>query len=1058
MVFAAFFVLGIMSIFRVGQELFPDVELPTMVVVAISPGVAPTEIESQITRPIEDAIAGLNGVERISSFSNDSVSRVVINFREGTSLDDQFIDVREALTVIEDRFPEGTERPGIFKFSATSLPSIELNVYSTGDGVNVRRLVEDILVPRIERIPGVGQAAVFGGTDRAVLVELDVDSLAQTGIPIQQVLQVFSGENITLPAGTVTTGDRTVSLRTVGEFVEVEDIGSIVVGYRDSVPIFLRELAAITLAARPQEEYARSRGGEAVRISVQKQPDYNTVDVNDAVLAAIEASRSTLPPSIAIEVQTNQADAVRDSIGGVADAGWQGGLLAILVLLIFLRNLRSTIIVSAAIPVAVIATLSLIDFAGMTLNITSLMGITLAIGMFVDNAIVVLESIFRKQLAGLPPDQAAIEGTEEVGKAVTASTLTSMAVFLPMLFVGGMAGALFQDLSLTIAFSLFMSLAAAISLIPVLASKFLKVPPAEGGLADHEVSLADVVVHTRSPLLNRISEGIRLALVKLDSGYERIIGWTLDHAWYVVGGSVVLLLMSVGSVLLLGTEFLPEADEGDFSVYFSTRDDASAPFTLELALAIEEVVRREVLPEELLAVSAVVGGGGGASVGGNVNGPNQGAIFVALVDAQNRRRDIWSITRAVDQAIAAEVVDVDHRIQIEGMSALAAMGGGGGSAIQVRVRGRDLEQIAAIAAELETRIAPTTGTRNVRSTWEAGQPERQFVIRSQEASSLGLSSREIATTLRAAYNGIDVSTFRDPQGGDLDVVVLLDEGDRANLDRVSSLFLVNRAGQVIPLENLVDIADGLAPQRIERVGRERVVEVRGDLDGTRPLSDVTADVEVAIASLGPAPPGVEITVEGSAAEMGASFRSLAGALALAIALVYMVMASQFEDFIDPLIVMASVPFATIGMVLSLLITNTTFSILAFAGAILLVGIVVNNAIVLIDYMATLRDRGIDLREAIIAGGRTRLKPILMTTATTVLGLLPLAIGLGPGAELRYPMGRAVVGGLLTSTLITLVLIPAVYWLVEGRLKPWARGRRGRHEVETSTSEMTAEAR
>lgn len=1032
MVFAAFSILGIASLFRVGQELFPDVELPTMVVITVSPGIAPAEMESQVSEPIEDAVASINGIETISSTSSDSVSQVVLGFNESVDLAEKLIDVREVLTEIEDSFPEGTERSAIFKWSASNLPSLEMNVISSVPGIDVRRLAEDVLVPAIERVPGVGQAQIFGGRTEAVLVQLDLDAITKTGIPITQVLQAFSGENVSLPAGSVASDDRTVSLRTVGEFESVGDIGSVLVGYREQIPVFLADIATIELTYEPQAQYAQSRGGDAVRISVQKQPDYNTVDVNDAVLEAVDAAKALLPPSVTIEVQSNQADSVRDSIGGVASAGWQGGLLAIIILLVFLRNVRSTLIVSTVIPVAVIATMSLIDFAGMTLNIVSLMGITLAIGMFVDNAIVVLESIFRKQLTGLDARRAAIEGAEEVAKAVTASTLTSMAVFLPMLFVGGMAGALFEDLSLTIAFSLFMSLAAALSLTPVLSSVFLKVTPvvASGGakLAEHEVSLADVEVTSKSRVIQALSNAIKWGLERLDEGYEWLISWALDHKGQVLLYAVLLLALSVGSVLLLGMEFLPEADEGAFTVAFRTRDDASSAFSLDRALAIERIVT-EVAGDDLETVALTVGGSGGASM--NARAANEGAVFATLTPVQGRRRDIWEITREIDRRVAAEVLDVDHRIQIEGMSALAAEGGGGGSAIQIRIQGRDLDQLARIGEALEAEIEQVPGTRNVRSSFQQGVPERRFVIQRREAVSLGLSAREIATTIRAAYNGVDVTTFRT-EDGEYDVMVILEESDRTDLDRVRNLFLVNRAGELIPMENLVDIDDGRGPQSISRFGRERVIEVRGALDGTRALSDVTDDVEAIITALGAPPPGVTISVEGSAAEMGTSFRSLALALLLAVALVYMVMASQFESFINPLIVMASVPFAAIGLVVALLITNTTFSILAFAGAILLVGIVVNNAIVLIDYMDTLQSRGVPLREAIVKGGRTRLKPILMTTMTTVLGLIPMALGLGAGAELRYPMGRAVVGGLLTSTLITLVVIPTLYAVVEGR--------------------------
>ncbi len=1030
MVFAALLLLGIVSLGRVGQELFPDVNLPTMFVLTTSPGTAPAEIESRITRPIEDAAAAINGVERISSTSLESSSQVIINFAEGTSMGTALVDVREALAAVQGDFPDGTSPPAIFRFSASATPTLQLNVVATADGIDVRDVVKRTLVPAIERVAGVGRVQVFGGRDRAVMVELDLDAVVKTGIPINRILQAFGGDNISLPAGTVSTGDRSVALRTVGEFTSVEDIGSVLVGYLDDVPIFLRELASISLDYRPQEELATAWDREAVRLTVNKQPDANTIRVNEGVFRAIDGVRDQLPRGVSIEVHEDQADTVRDSIGGVVDAGWQGGLLAILVLLFFLRNVRSTVIVATVIPVAVIATISLIDYGGMTLNITSLLGITLAIGMFVDNSIVVLESIYRKALAGLSREDAAMEGAEEVSKAVTASTLTSMAVFLPMLFVGGLAGALFQDLSLTIAFSLFMSLIASLSFIPMLSSKFLRVTPIANAVAgaDHEISLADVEVRTRYRWVNRTGAGVQRFLRALDEGYERSVSVAIEHRAVVIVLAVVLLGASVGSVLLLGTEFLPVADEGYFSVDYETREGASPQFTLAKAQEIEAIIR-EVAGSDIRALGSAAGAGGWR------NASNEGTVRVALVSRHERRRDIWDLTREIDRRIQHEVLDLDHRTRIVGMSSLAAMASGVASDIVVELRGDNLDAMRDHAAAIAADVRQVAGVRNVRSTAESGMQELRFVVRREAASSLGVSAREIATTLRAAYNGTIVSIFSDADG-EHDVVVILNEADRSDLSRVNSLFLVNPAGTRIPIENLIDQADARGPVTIERDSRTRVVRVLADLDGTRPLGDAVSDVERRLAAIGLPPVGVDRSIEGASAEMGASFQSLALALLLAVALVYMVMASQFEDFVVPLIVMASVPFAAIGLVGALLLTNTTFSILAFAGGIMLVGIVVNNAIVLIDYIGTLRIRGLSLPDAIRKGGRTRLKPILMTSLTTIIGLTPMALGLGSGGELRAPIGTAVVGGLITSTLITLVLVPVLYHLVEATIKPY----------------------
>lgn len=1028
MVFLAFFVLGIISLTRIGQELFPNVEFPTLVVITTSPGVGPSEIESTITIPIEGAVATVSGTETISSTSRDSVSQVVINFASGTNLDVAVNDIREALNEIENDFPSGTQRTRIFRFSASQLPSLRLNLYTQTQGINVRQLAEDVIIPRIERIPGVAQANIFGGQEEAVLVQLNLDSLNKLRIPITQVMQVFQGENVNLPGGTIRLADQNIILRTVGEFQTVEDIGNILLGFQERVPIFLSDLAAIDVGFKDQDEFVRTQGLEGIRLAIQKQSEFNTVQVNEAVLQELERLRPTLPPSLQIEIQEDQAEQVRASIGGVANSAWQGGLLAILVLLFFLRNLRSTMIVSAVIPLSIIATFSLIDFGGMTLNITSLMGITLAVGMFVDNAIVVLESIYRKQLMGLSPEDAAIEGSEEVAKAITASTLTTMAVFLPMLFVDGIAGALFQDLSLTISFSLAVSLIGALSFIPVLCAKFLRVQAVPEEIRrkieeeDHELSLADVEVHTRFPWLNRISKGIQRILQSLDDWYEKAIRWSLHHVRWVLVSAVFLLVLSIGSILLLGMEFIPIADEAAFSIRMETRN--GAPFE-ETAIKVGEIeqIIQQIADQDIVTMASRIGDGGS----------NFGDIEVRLTNKDDRTRSVWEITNQVIQQISGQVMDIQFNLTIEGTASLASTGAGDSTPIVVRLAGEDTEANYQYGQQLVALMQQIPGLQSPRVNFSFGKPELQFQIRRREAVGLGLTPLEIAGTIRTAYNGFSASTF-EYDGRDLDVFLILRDEDRNNFARIRELTFTNPAGQQIPLENVVNIIEESGPIAIQRTNRERYIDVQSGTTGERPLNRIIDDLELAIAELGPPPPGTSLSIEGASAEMADSFQSLFLALLLAVALVYMVMASQFESFLNPFIVMFSVPFSIIGLTLALLLTNTTFNILSFTGAILLVGIVVNNAIVLIDYIALLRTRGETLEHAIIKGGRTRLKPILMTTITTLLGLIPMALGIGIGAELRAPMARAVIGGLATSTMITLILIPTIYWVIEERIK------------------------
>jgi HAE1 family hydrophobic/amphiphilic exporter-1 len=1022
------FLLGIVSLSRIGQELFPNINLPTLIIITVNPGTGPFEIESGISKPIETAVAGINGVERIQSSSMESVSQLTLSFVQDSDMNKAITDVREAINTVEDDFPDGTERAQVFKFSPSNLPSLRLNFYTESQGINIRKLVIDEIIPEIERVPGVAQANVFGGTEQAVLVRLDLESIIKLNISLTRIMQVFQGENISLPGGILRLENQNIVLRTIGEFNNLEDIENVLIDYRDDVPIFLSDIASIVLEDKNQEEFVYTRGTEGIILNIQKQSDFNTVAVNDGVLERLEQLRPNLPPSLKIEVQENQADQVRTAIGGVTNAAWQGGILAIFVLLFFLRNFRSTLIISLVIPLSVIATFSLIDFGGMTLNLTSLMGITLAIGMFVDNAIVVLESIYRKQLQGMNPKEAAVEGAEEVARAITASTLTTVAVFLPMLFVDGLTGLLFKDLSLTISFSLGISLFTALTLIPVLSANFSnpgKMQISADALGHEDISLADVEVKTRIPLFNKMGKGIQNTLRFMDDAYEAAVKWALKHAGKVLLAAFLLLVFSLGSIFLLGMEFLPEADEGVFSVFMKTKVDSTYEASSEKIFRIEEIILQEA-GDSVVTMRSIVGDGGSQFA----------MVNVRLNDKDLRNQSIWEITQKVDKRIEAEILDVEHQVSIEGMAALAAQASGSSSPLEIKLTGDDINSMYEYATLLKSEVETVIGARNIRISFEQGKPEQQLKIKRKEALSLGLSPFEIAATIRAAYNGHTLTQF-STEDSDLDVLMILNEGDRNNLDKMKNLVFINQAGTAIPLENVVQIVNDTGPTQINRDRRARVVSVLGNTTGERAYNRVVEDISGKIELLRDQQPlGVDLELAGSATEMDSSFTSMLFALTLAVILVYMVMASQFESFLNPFIVMFSIPFAIIGLVAALLFTNTTFNVLSFTGAILLAGIVVNNAIVLIDYIRLLEDRGYNLKDAIIRGGKTRLKPILMTSLTTILGLLPMALGIGGGAELRAPMARAVVGGLFTSTLITLILIPTILWVVETKLKPF----------------------
>ena len=1034
MAFIGLAILGLVSLSRLGQELFPDVNMPSVAIYTGYPGVGPYEVEAEVTRPIEEALVTMNGVETITSTSSESVSMVMLGFSWSTDLDGIVPEVREYIDSIESELPEAAHRPGIFKLNPQHLPCIQFNVSTQTEGIETRQLVEELIVPEIEKIEGVARVTVYGGREQAVLCKLDLTNLANWGIPITQILQIFQGENVSLPAGSMNMDGKHLILRTVGDFETLEDIGDILVTYVGHVPVLLRDVADIRVDYLPQEQFLRAGGSSGVMVSVNRQPGHNTIQVVDEIKELIEGLQTMLPPSVQIQIQSDQSISIERSIGSVATAAWQGGLLAILVLLFFLRNIRSTLIISIVIPLSVVATFSLMDFGGLSINMISLMGITLGVGMFVDNSIVVLESIFRKQLAGFTPRQAAIDGAQEVSRPIIASTLTTVSVFVPMIFVEGMAGLIFDDLSSTISFALFISLAVALTFIPVLCARYMRVGGVHNGYtsrtgdshAEHEISLADVQVNTGNNFIDDLGSRIQNVLLRLDDGYEQLLTLALRHRLMVIVTAVSLLAASLGSVMLVGMEFLPEADEGTFSIFVETRMGSSYEATTEKIMQMERIIT-EVTENSLVAMSSQIGEGGDMLDAGSI-GSHLATIYVRLNEKNKRDVSVWEMMNILDERISSEVSDIKYRLQVEGISSMAAAASGDSSPIVVEFSGDNLDEVNRYALKAKTILERVDGVRNVKTSLRTGKPEIQFRIKRREALSLGLSPLEIAASVRTAYKGTKVSRFRNDEY-DLDVYLMFGDEDRV-FEQLPKMFFVNRAGTRIPLENVVEIVVDEGPVSIRRIQRTRVVKVTGSLTGERALSRVLEDFEKALATDLELPMTIDMKRAGTGEEMGKSFRSLFYALILAVVLVYMVMASQFESLLHPFIVMFSVPFAAIGLVLALLVTGTTFSLLAFVGAIMLVGIVVNNAIVLIDYINLLRDRGVPLWEAVVKGGKTRLKPILMTTMTTVLGLMPMSLGLGTGSEISAPMGRAVVGGLTTSTLITLVLIPVLYHLVE----------------------------
>jgi HAE1 family hydrophobic/amphiphilic exporter-1 len=1017
MAFLIVILVGAIAFSRLPVDLMPELVYPTLTVRTDYPNVGPQEIEDLITRPIEEAVAAIAGVETITSSSSEGQSSVRVSFTWGTDLDEASNEIRTRVDRIRGSLPEGAETPTVFKFDLASFPILYLGVSSPEMGpVDLRELTEERIERRLERVPGVAAVDVRGGLRRQIQVNLDRSKMLALDLSADQITRLLSQENLNRPAGKVEEGNLDIYLRTVGEYKTAPEIGATVVAVREGKPLYLRDIAEVQEGVEEVTTITRIDGSPGIRVAINKQSGANTVQVADAVKREVERIQLDFP-EIRINEIIDTSDYIRQAIANVRNSAVLGGILAVVVLLFFLRSGRSTFVIATAIPISVIATFALIYFTGYTLNIMTFGGLALGVGMLVDNAVVVLENVFRKREEGADAETSSVVGTQEVSMAITASTLTTMAVFLPIVFMEGVSGVMYKQLAVVVAFALFASLAVALTLIPVLSSRILK------GRAAHPLRTRLQPLYDRS---ERFLDG-------LETRYRGGIQWALGHKKTVVLTTLALFAGSLLLVPLIGSELMPKSDEGEVQI------DAEMAVGTRLELMdrtfrdIERIVREEV-PEAKSMLTDIGGGGWRAS------GSHTGNIRVALVDQSERDRSSAEIADDLRGQLA-DLPGVTIRAREgSGLFLLRIAFGGGSEALETEIRGQDLEQGYALAEQVKEALATVPGISDARISRDPGRAERVIRINRDKIARLGLSMEEVADVIETNLAGSRATVLRRA-GREYDVFVRLAAADREVLRDVEQVSLVSATGEAVPLQSVVDVRYAKGPVVIDRKDQERVISVFANVVG-RDLGSVATDAREALRGI-EVPDGFAITFGGEYEEQQKAQGALLVSLLLAVLLVYMVMAAQFENLLDPFVVMFSIPMALIGVVLTLFLTGTTFNIQSYIGMVMLAGIVVNNAIVLVDYTNLMRRRdGMELHEAVIESGRRRLRPILMTTLTTVLGLVPLAIGLGEGSEVQAPMARVVVGGLMTSTLITLFLVPVVYT----SLAEWQERRASRRAV------------
>ncbi|MFO7638978.1 MAG: efflux RND transporter permease subunit [bacterium] len=998
MVTLALVVFGILGVTRMRVDFYPDVTFPMVVIATVYPGAGPLEVESEVSDPLEQRLGTISGLTDITSASQENFSAITLQFDWGTNLDAAAADIRDRLDMAQAALPADVQKPFVFKFDPSMMPVLNLGLAGDIDESELAEIADEVS-RRLQRVSGVAAVNVGGDLTRQVHIALDLREFANAGVTSEAFAGALKAQNLNFPIGAVSAGEQRYLVRLVGQYRDLDDIRNTIIGARpDGSPVQVQHVANVNWAPEEREAMVRMDGKSAVYIWIQRRPDANTIQVSDALLRELDAIRRDLPASVNLTLFWDSAQTVRDSVSSVATNLVLGGILAGLMLFLFLRRFRATMFVAFAIPVSIFFALFGMFLAGFTLNILSLAGLAIAVGMVVDNGVVVFENIFRRREQGDDPLRAASEGTATVGMAITASTLTTIAVFLPLLMLKGIIQVFFKELAFAIIFALVASLAIALTLIPMLAGRFLKMKDSDAE-----------------------ERGIRgwsnRAFRRIEGGYARLIGWGLGHRKRVILATVAVLILSFALVPFIGTEFMPRQFTNFTEIHAEMPTGTSLEKTNEAVSELEEYIVERWGGE--LRTTMVQVGGGTSVFSAIFGGARSNSAEIDLVVSEGSRVTVEEIEADVRRR-AALIPGMKIRA---GRQRGAGDFMGGGAALQVEIVGHDLAVADSLTRVVMRTMSTIAGVVDIESSREEGDPEVQLVIDRERASRHGLTPFQVGSALRTQLEGAIATRYR-LEGREYDVLIRLRPEQRRELGDVLAAVINGPMGPV-PLSNLVTFREGVSPLKIEHKNTERIVTVTANVVG-RPPGQVGQETQVALSAVAP-PPGFNIDVAGSYEDMMRSFRDLGFAVLLAVLLVFMVMASQFESLRDPFIIIFSIPFAVIGVLWSLFITGTTLSIVSGVGVLVLVGIVVNNGIVLVTYINELRrERGLGLEEAVREAGRVRLRPILMTAFTTIFGLMPLALQIGQGSEFWSPLGRAVIGGMVVSTFLTLIFIPVLY--------------------------------
>jgi len=1008
-IFGIFVLIGLLSLSKLKMDLYPDIELPIIAVITNYPGAGPEEVEAIVSKPLESTIETVPNVTKVSSTSYAGVSVVMAESNYGADLDMISLSMRERIDMVKSNLPKDVSAPIVFKFDPAMMPIMMLGVGGGSDLEAATRLMDNTIVPRLKRIPGVASVSTDGGLVREFRVEVDQIRLLSYGLTLAQIEGVLRSENLNYPGGTTNQGRTEYLIRSLGQFKSVEDLKSLRLTLPRGGTVALNEVAAIRDDYQEQAKLTRINGQAGLALYIQKESDANTVLTARKIRKELAAIQKEMGDRFTYVMVFDQAESIEQNLRTVNSNAIMGALLAIIILWLFLRNIGTTMVIGLSIPISIVVTFALMYFRKMTLNMISLGGLALGVGMLVDNSIVVLENIYRYRQEGVDLTTAAREGTNEVGMAILGSTTTSIVVFLPVFFVEGLAGQIFRDMALTVGFSLLASLAVALTIVPILSRRFLHIQGerSDGGHVFGRFGL----------VFERIFDPVTNALGKLDQIYRRMLGYAVRHRRrIIITGIAAFILGFLPFFLGLKMDFMSQGASTGFSIGLRLPSGRVLQETDRVCRDFEEYL--SALPE-VESITTVAGSGSTMSMFGSQRTTDRGSISVTLKSQYRLRME--KVMEDV-RGFATRFPDVKTEV-----SATQAMGGPmSGAPIQVEVIGPDLRVLADLSKQVKEIVASVSGTREVKTSLEEGAPEVQLQINREKAAMLGISAAQVASTLRTAYQG-SVPTRLRLGGDEYDIRVILSGKDRERLQDLRHLALVSPSGGRVSLGDVATIEVKAGPTSVQRKEQTRVVIVSASLYG-RDLGSTSAEVSRRLKEIS-VPDQYKVGLGGQAFDMTESFQDLAWAMLYAILLVYMVLAIQYETLLNPLMILFTIPLMGFGVTWSLFATGRPLNVSGITGAIMLTGIVVNNAIVLIDYVETLRHRGMSRLDAVLKAGPTRLRPVLMTTLTTILGVLPLALGFGEGGEFEAPLATVVAGGLACSTLLTLLVIPVVYLAV-----------------------------